>query len=61
MDGIFAQDGFLRGNTAMILGDGRVVFARRVDVRMSQYVGNEINISGFTISGANQTPVIFYM
>ena len=33
----------------MILSDGRVMFARRVDVRMSQYVGNEINISGFTV------------
>ena len=49
MDGLFANGGFLRGNTAMILSDGRVVFARRVDVRMSQYIGNEINISGFTV------------
>ena len=49
MDRVFAQDGFLRGNTAMILGDGRVVFARRVDVRMSQHIGNEINISCFTV------------
>ena len=49
VDGILAQDGLLRCDAAMILGYGRIVLARGVDVRMPKHVCNEVDVPGFPV------------
>ena len=49
MDGILAQDGLFGCNAPVILGDGRVMLARGVDVRVAEHVSNQVNIAGFPV------------
>ena len=49
MHGFFTQNGFLRGNSTVIFGDGRIMLARRIDIRVAKYVRNQVDIAGFAV------------
>ena len=46
---IITKNGFFSRQAPVILGHGRIMLARRIDIRVTENIRHQIDVTGFTV------------